>query len=536
MTNCLSANERQRRAFLQGGVASLLFRSDHRVFWNATPTDRYRSLVVDAPKIRHIKANYVNLIDDAFLYGYCCNIVGIDADGAVLHTLTPGCMDAHGFKGSLQTSFSVWTRDLYWGFLGWAQAADDSALNLMRSSLQLLIRAKNKNQALGQNSQWPLNDKRFYIPEAYVYRMNAESQNDLSVATRFYPWCSESQADFLLLAYDYWKLSGDHLYIESIWEDIAYVTTTLELLDTNGNSLPDALEGSYDYQSIGLNTEEPLMCAKTSMAYKCVAELARILGKDQYAERLSTLARKVKETMNKPTADGGLWESSLGHYVTRRGDEIVSSFIPYDNLVPMWSEMTSEAQEQSIFDLLDKNFEQYYELSYGPIYCAPAAHTEKSMMPCSSVPWLGFLDVYLRGKKKREKNRRRIFDLLMRHADDAGGIPFAEGAGIYGTLTGGAGRAWDNGNFFHMLICGVFGIEKSKDGITLTAPEPVAGIPVKEIKDIFWRDAVYSFRWHGDGETISRVLVDGVSVTRSFDSYMIKGTTGTHQVNIFLTL
>ena len=526
---------RKRRAVLKGGLASLLVRAARGTYAIAVPSESDDSAAIGAPQIRHIKSDYVSLIDRAFLYGYSCNIVSVDVEGTALHTLTPGCRDVDGFRGARQTSFSVWTRDLYWGFLGWAQAADDSALDLMRFSLRLLIRAKNKNQASGQNLRWPLNDKRFYVPEAFVYRMDADSQHDLSVATHFYPWDSESQADFLLLAYDYWRLSGDRQGIESIWNDIVYITATLELLDTNGNSLPDAVEGSYDYQDIGHKTEEPLMCAKTSMAYSRVAELARIFGDDRYADRLSVLAARVKETMNKNTTDRGLWLEDKGYYVTRKGDQIVSDFIPYDNLVPIWCGVTSAEQEAAIFDVLDQGFEQYYDLPYGPIYCAPAMHTEKSLMKCSSVPWLGFLDVYLRGRKNHDRNRKRIFNLLMDHAGDAGGIPFAEGAGIHGTLTGGAGRAWDNGNFFHMLICGVFGIEKSKDGISVIAPDPIAGRPVKELKDVCWRDALYSFTWHGEGTRIGRVTLDGELVTDVRGHYLLRSVSGTHKVNIVLT-
>ena len=159
---------------------------------------------------------------------------------------------------------------------------------------------------------WPLKDKRFYIPQAYTTGLN--------IAMDLFPWCSESQADFLLLAYNYWRLSGDRKFIESIWNDIKYVTKTLELPDTNGNSLPDALQGSYDYQFISVNTEEPLMCAKTSMAYSDVAKLARMLGKDKYADSLETLAAKIKETMNKSVENGGLWkkEGKGGYYVIRK--------------------------------------------------------------------------------------------------------------------------------------------------------------------------------------------------------------------------
>ena len=41
------------------------------------------------------------------------------------------------------------------------------------------------------------------------------------------------------------------------------------------------------------------------------------------------------------------------------------------------------------------------------MYCAPAGHNDKSVMDCSSVTWLAFLDIYLRGKKGYEKEPTR---------------------------------------------------------------------------------------------------------------------------------
>jgi len=448
---------------------------------------------------RAILSKDFSIIGPAFLHGYIHNIVAEDIEGEKIQTLSIQCTDEsiHKVEGELsggRTGYSVWTRDLYWGFLGWAQAGDDRVLDMMKSSMELLIRAKNKNQALGQSKVWPLNDERFYIPQAYT--------TGLAIAMDFFPWCSESQADFLLLAYNYWKLSGDSAFIASIWSEIVYVTRTLELMDTDGNTLPDALWGSYDYMWLKTDSEEPLMCAKTSLAYNSVAQLACMLGKDGYASRLETLAAAIKETMNKPVESGGLWKSEGkgGYYVqmriiTRGSEKTEELFIPYNNLVPMWCGMTDPEQDEAIFHMLDQNFDRIYNLVYGPMYCAPAAHNEKSVMDCSSVTWLAFLDVYLRGIKGHETNRDRIYDLLMKHAGDAGGIPFSEGAGVYGNLTGGAGRSWDNGNFFHMLVCGVYGLEKCKGGISISPPAPISNQPVTELKNFCWRDAEYNFNW-----------------------------------------
>ena len=483
-------------------------------------------------EIKHIRSNDIGLIDSAFQDGYTDNIVTVNVKGKKIQTLTIQNTDGNKFIGAGRTSYSVWTRDLYWGFLGWAQAGDDSVLQLMKSSLRLLITAKNKNQALGQSKMWPLDDKRFYIPQAYTTGLN--------IAMDFFPWCSESQADFILLSYNYWKLSGDRKFIKSIWSDIIYVTKTLELLDTNGDSLPDALQGSYDYQWV-VNSEDPLMCAKTSMAYSDVAKLARMLGKNTYADSLEELAVKVKETMNKSVEDGGLWkeDSTGGYYVDMRKfsngkAEIVNEFIPYENLVPMWCGMTSNKQDKAIFTKLDAGFKKYYDLPYGPEYCAPAGHNDQSVANCSSVTWLGFLDVYLRGKKEHDTNRSRIFHMLMKHAHDAGGIPFPEGMGVLGCLTGGAGRTWDNGNFFHMLICGIYGLEKSKDGITILAPEKIDGVPLTELKNFRWHKAIYNFKWTGKGKHIKEIIIDGNRITPDHGVYKLTNKTGKHEVKIEL--
>ncbi|MCD4709690.1 MAG: hypothetical protein K8R52_02515 [Bacteroidales bacterium] len=487
---------------------------------------------------RHIRSNDVEIIDKAFLHGYTHNIVYENVEGRKIPTLTIQCTDGGVHKSEKELSpdrihYSVWTRDLYWGFLGWAQAGDDKVLEMMRSSLELLILAKDRNQALGQSKVWPLDDKRFYIPQAYT--------TGLKSALDFYPWCSESQADFLLLAYNYWELSGDRKYIESIWEDIVYVTKTVELMDTDGNSLPDALWGSYDYMWIKTDSEEPLMCAKTSLAYKSVARLGKLLGKDDYADYLDKLAAKVKVTMNKPLDEGGLWKPEVegGYYIQMRkitpGQEMIEDmFIPYNNLVPMWCGMTDSNQDEAIFTKLDTHFDSYYDLEYGPMYCSPAAKNEESVMDCSSVTWLAFLDVYLRGTKGDEGNRTRIYEMLMEHAEDAGGIAFPEGAGVYGYLTGGAGRSWDNGNFFHMLICGVYGLEKSREGISISAPNQLDNVPLTELQNFCWRDAVYNFQWKGEGSQIRNIAVDGKEIKPESGVYILSADSGVHEVDIIL--
>ena len=124
--------------------------------------------------------------------------------------------------------------------------------------------------------------------------------------------------------------------------------------------------------------------------------------------------------------------------------------------------------------------------------------------------------------------------MLMQHAHDAGGVPFSEGAGIDGHLTGGAGRAWDNGNFFHMLICGVYGLEKSKDGINITAPKEIDGTPLTELMNFCWRKAVYSFKWTGKGKNIKSITVDGNKIASEAGVYKLNNGVGSHEVEIKL--
>ena len=486
----------------------------------------------------HVQSSDVEYLDAAFLHGYTHNLVFEKANGDSLPTLTIQCTSESKHREGPDLDphrefFSVWTRDLYWGFLGWVQAGDDRVTEMMKSSILLLIAAKERNQCLGQAELWPLNDGRYYVPQAYT--------TGLEPALALYPWCSESQADFLLLCHDYWEQTGDLEFIASIWPEIAYVTETLELLDTDGNSLPDALQGSYDYMWIKENSEEPLMCAKTSMAFGSVATLAAELGHTACAERLTGLAGRIRRTMNLPVESGGLWKEGEegGHYIQMRSldpvrDSIHDRFIPYNNLVPMWCGMTGPGQDVKIFQQLDASFGEIYELEYGPMYCAPAGKNERSVMDCSSVTWLAFLDIYLRGKKDYPAGRDRIYRLLVEHMHDAGGTPFPEGAGVYGYLTGGAGRSWDNGNFFHMLICGICGIRKDREGIHISGPHPLQSLPLSELDNVKWQKATYDFTWEGDGEDIREVLLDGKPVPRSGETWLLDASKGNHRVTIKL--
>jgi hypothetical protein len=403
----------------------------------------------------------------------------------------------------------------------------------MKTSLQLLILAKNKNQALGRNKSWPLNDKRFYIPQAFC--------KGLVIAEDFYPYCSESQADFILLARDYWRLSGDLPFITTIWLDLRYVCQTIEGLDSNGNSLPDRLQGSYDYQGMKMDTEEPLMCAKACAAYRAMGQMARALKKPALAARWESLADKLRETMNKPVGEGGLWlpaRDGGGYYVNKRSikkgrERLDRTFIPYENLCPIFFGIPRPDQEQAIFNKLDAEYEKYYPLKYGPMYIAPAARNGKAEVECSTAPWLGCLDVYLRCMKGHRPNRARILKLILDHAYDIPAAPLAEGAGVFGNLTGGAGRAWDNGSFFQMLIRGVYGLEKTSEGLDIRPPAELEGMNLTELNHVCWRQASYDFTWQGRGPRIARILLDGVPVPSLGNGcWRLSGKSGRHCVRL----
>ncbi len=106
--------------------------------------------------------------------------------------------------------------------------------------------------------------------------------------------------------------------------------------------------------------------------------------------------------------------------------------------------------------------------------------------------------------------------------------------GYNGYLTGGAGRSWDNGNFFHMLVCGVYGLEKSRDGIAITAPQKIDNTPLTELSNFRWRDAVYNFHWKGESSKINKVLIDGNEVKPESGNYKLIDTSGEHEVLIIL--
>ncbi len=485
----------------------------------------------------HVTTSDQSVVDDAFVHGYTHNMVTDVIDGKNYRTISIQCVNTGTHIDNFDNEFrgfSVWTRDLYWGGLGWFQAGGPEVINRYKTSLQALITCKNRNKADGHVANWPLNNGRYYIPQAWC--------TGGAIAEGFYPYDSESQADFLLLAHMYWKVSGDTEYIASIWDDIMYVTKNIEVMDTNGNSLPDNLWGSYDYQGLGQDQEEPLMSAKASAAYKAVSELAKLTGHTDEAKRLSALAAKVRKQLNKPVSEGGLWNplpDGGGYYVNFRSikkghESIDEKFIPYENLVPMFFGMMEKKQIASVFSILDGGFSKYYDLKWGPMYVAPAAHTSNSVIDCSTTPWLGFLDVYLRSKNGWTNNRSRIYKMLMDHAYDIPAAPFTEGAGIEGNLTGGAGRAWDNGNFFHCLINGIYGVEKTADAIILTAPTPMTDFPLTELKAIQWHEAQYDIKWLGEGSKIAGVTLDGVRVASSAGRYRLTKRSEVHSVVVKL--
>ncbi len=200
--------------------------------------------------------------------------------------------------------------------------------------------------------------------------------------------------------------------------------------------------------------------------------------------------------------------------LTKNGGTIDDRLIPYENLVPIFCGMTSKARSEVIFTELDQRFDQFYALKWGPEYIVPAHANPNKVIDCSTAPWLGFLDVYLRCKLEHPTNRSKIFKLLIDHAYDVPPTPFTEGAGNNGALTGGAGRAWDNGNFFHCLVNGIYNVQKDANGLTIGAPVKMADFPLTELNNICWHDAVYNLQWQGEGPKIKSVTIDGRPATK----------------------
>lgn len=490
------------------------------------------------PTYGHVTTpDYGQLIDDAFVHGFVHNIVGEYVDNEWLLSLTVGCAWNGKHSDSFwpeRAHFSVWTRDLYWGFKGWIPAGDDQVLAMMRDSIWLLKKTKDRNQALGQSELWPLNDERFYIPQAFLPK--------LEIAVNFFPWNAESQAHFILLVQDYWRLTHDRAFLELIWPDVCYVARTIELLDTTGNNLPDHVYGSYDYQGVGPGTEEPWLCATVYATYRAMDELGQAMNAPELAKRYATLAEAVKAQMNKDVADGGLWteDGELGghfvnmHYLKETPARADNTFIPYENLGPIFYGVTSPERSAAIFEILDANYERFYDLKYGPMYVARAVRNEETEVEYSSTPWLGFVDVYCRGELGIETNRDRIWQGLTDHAYDVDHVAFPEGIGIFGYLTGCAGRSWDNGNFFHTLLESIYGVRKKAAGLVLSNPKPVAGFALTTLENLQWQGATYTVRFKGEGKTIASLTLDGTPQTPVNGDYTLSGNAGAHEVVVQL--
>ncbi len=249
---------------------------------------------------KHVTCKDIKPTNDAYRDGYQRCLVSATIDGENIPILSIASVFENKYVPYEDTNrfYSVWTRDLYWGFLGWAQAGDDSVLQVMKDSIRSLIIAKNKNQALGKYNP-PINDKRYYIPQAFC--------KGFEIANDFMPQNAESQAHFILLARNYYNLTGDSDFINSIWKDLKYVADTIEKMDTNGNLIPDYIGGSYDYQGVGINSEEPHLTATVIAAYRAMNELSKISGEKKLVSHYAKLAKNLKIQMNKPVSEDGLW-------------------------------------------------------------------------------------------------------------------------------------------------------------------------------------------------------------------------------------
>ncbi|NMB71934.1 MAG: hypothetical protein GYA22_07285, partial [Bacteroidales bacterium] len=87
---------------------------------------------------------------------------------------------------------------------------------------------------------------------------------------------------------------------------------------------------------------------------------------------------------------------------------------------------------------------------------------------------------------------------------------------------------------FHMLVCGIYGIEKSREGILVSAPDPIPGVPFTELLHVCWRNAVYNFHWEGKGSRIVQVLTDGHRAEPVAGKFLLDQQSGEHEVKVLL--
>jgi hypothetical protein len=85
-----------------------------------------------------------------------------------------------------------------------------------------------------------------------------------------------------------------------------------------------------------------------------------------------------------------------------------------------------------------------------------------------------------------------------------------------------------------MLICGVYGLEKSNSGILIYSPKPINGVPLTELRNICWRKAIYNFTWEGKGSQLAHVFVDGKKISSDSEHILLTMDKGIHEVKIVL--
>jgi hypothetical protein len=85
-----------------------------------------------------------------------------------------------------------------------------------------------------------------------------------------------------------------------------------------------------------------------------------------------------------------------------------------------------------------------------------------------------------------------------------------------------------------MLIAGIYGIEKDREGITLSDPDPLATVPLTELRNVHWRDAVYDFSWEGKGTNIKELKLDGKVLHSNSGTFRLHKSRGHHIVTVSL--
>jgi glycogen debranching enzyme len=166
----------------------------------------------------------------------------------------------------------------------------------------------------------------------------------------------DSTALPLILAHEYYKLTGDKAFLEQNYEVMNKSIAWLEKMDTQQKQRLIDQPGSGDWKDItrrsGIVTYTNVLLHQ---AFKSMADLNREMGDFHRAEHNQKYAQTIKDDINTQ-----LWDEKLGYY--KDSDE-VDKFSPDGNILAIIFEVADKRKAGKIFNKLE-DFMNHSPLPY----------------------------------------------------------------------------------------------------------------------------------------------------------------------------